>query len=281
MGNKVLIVGGVAAFVLLLITLIVWAGVISAAYQPLPSHQAAHSSQGAQGGPEGQGAAKAGGEAGTDPQAKSRKVLGEDAAVQQRFHEGLQESSKAHQVDSVAQQKNLKEGTRPDASQTQKSNIATPITVNACNGGTVDLNVAEKQMLDLHNQTRAEHGLSSLCVRRDLTDAARLHSQDMLNHNYFSHTSLDGSQPWDRMNRFGYGCGRSHLSCGENLALGSGSYGTPEGAFRGLMNSPGHRENILRESFREVGIGVRIGSYTENSHTYEDVSMYTIDFGGP
>jgi uncharacterized protein YkwD len=68
---------------------------------------------------------------------------------------------------------------------------------------------------------------------------------------YFAHDSLDGRTPFDRMRdanvRF--------LVAGENLALAP----TLSLAHTGLMNSPGHRANILRPQFGRVGIGIMDG----------------------
>ena len=64
---------------------------------------------------------------------------------------------------------------------------------------------------------------------------------------YFSHTSIDGSSPWDRARRAGY-----DWPSAENIAAGNA---TADAAMDQLMNSPGHRANILRREFSAVGIG--------------------------
>jgi uncharacterized protein YkwD len=61
-----------------------------------------------------------------------------------------------------------------------------------CTGETIELNGHEKRMLDLHNLTRFDYGLQPLCVHPALTEAARAHSQEMLDGDYFGHASLDG-----------------------------------------------------------------------------------------
>ena len=66
--------------------------------------------------------------------------------------------------------------------------------------------------------------------------------------NYFDHTSLDGSSPWDRIRRAGY-----PLAGGaENIAAG---YPSPQAVMDGWMNSPGHRANLLDPGSREIGLG--------------------------
>ena len=107
-------------------------------------------------------------------------------------------------------------------------------------------------------------------------EAARYHSQDMLDRDYMSHTSPDGETVKERLERFGYTFdGYSYYWYGENIAVGTGSYGDPDNIFTLWMKSKGHRRNILRDSFREVGIGVRTGTYK----TYDDTRAYTVNFG--
>jgi Cysteine-rich secretory protein family len=81
---------------------------------------------------------------------------------------------------------------------------ADTILVEACTGESIELNGYENRMLDLHNQIRADHGLQSLCVNPALTQAARAHSQQMLDDGYFGHNSFDGETFKDRLEDFGY-----------------------------------------------------------------------------
>lgn len=110
---------------------------------------------------------------------------------------------------------------------------------------------AEAIMLNLVNRERLEHGLGPLRPDPTLREIARSHSRDMLQRGYFAHVGLDGDTPVDRM-RFG---GARFQAAGENLALAP----TVELAHNGLMNSPGHRANILNGSFGRVGIGIADG----------------------
>ena len=109
----------------------------------------------------------------------------------------------------------------------------------------------ERRMLDLVNQERAAAGLRPLAPDPELTEVARQHSTDMFARGYFAHDTPEGLSPFDRMRaadvRF--------LAAGENLALAP----TLPVAHTGLMNSPGHRENILRPQFGRVGIGIMDG----------------------
>lgn len=107
---------------------------------------------------------------------------------------------------------------------------------------------AETQMLALLNDERAKAGLEPLLMDDTLRKVARAHSMDMWNRSYFAHVDPDGLDPFDRM-RAG---GAEFHTAGENLALAR----TTTRAMEGLMNSPGHKRNILDPSFTRVGIGV-------------------------
>ncbi|MFZ5591659.1 MAG: CAP domain-containing protein [Bacillota bacterium] len=114
------------------------------------------------------------------------------------------------------------------------------------------LTADEQKMVDLVNAERAAQGLAPLKVNLELTRVARLKAKDMIDNNYFSHTSPTYGSPFDMMKQFGI----TYRTAGENLA------GAPDvnTAHTNLMNSPGHRANILNASFKEVGIGILPGS---------------------
>ncbi len=144
-------------------------------------------------------------------------------------------------------------------------------TVRTCGGGTITLKNIEKKMLALHNRARADRGLPRLCVQRKLQKAARAHSADMIRRDYFSHNTRGRTEgPCERIRRYGY----RWRQCAENIAWGSGRYGSPNSRFRTWMNSSGHRANILNRRFREVGIGAVRGTFNGNRGT-----MWTVDFG--
>jgi uncharacterized protein YkwD len=149
------------------------------------------------------------------------------------------------------------------------------VNVRTCGGGTIQLNSIEKYMLERHNKARTERGLKALCVHPKLTKAARAHSQEMLHKDYTSHNSSNGETLKQRLARFGYTFGGySYYWYGENIAWGCGSYG-PERTFKFWMGSKDHRSNILKKKFREVGIGVRTGSFRKCE---KPTTMYTVDF---
>lgn len=109
----------------------------------------------------------------------------------------------------------------------------------------------EARMLELVNAERARQGLRPLRADPELAEVARAHSRDMFARGYFSHVTPDGRDLGDRMRAAKAG----YLAAGENLALAS----TLAGAHQGLMNSPGHRANILRPQFGRLGVGVLDG----------------------
>ncbi|MGI6161223.1 MAG: CAP domain-containing protein [Christensenellales bacterium] len=121
---------------------------------------------------------------------------------------------------------------------------AKPIATPAPSG----VSELESQMVDLVNSERAKAGLSALRVNTEVTKVARVKSQDMITHNYFSHTSPSYGSPFDMMKQFGI----SYRSAGENIAYNS----SMTSAHNALMNSPGHRANILNSSFTQIGIGI-------------------------
>lgn len=109
----------------------------------------------------------------------------------------------------------------------------------------------EQAMLELVNEERAAAGLPLLAMDGELTEVARRHSADMFARGYFSHTTPEGFSPFDRIRAAGV----PYLIAGENLAHAS----TLTIAHNGLMNSPGHRANILRPEYGRVGIGILDG----------------------
>lgn len=110
-------------------------------------------------------------------------------------------------------------------------------------------NQAEKDMFRLVNKERTERGLKPLkFATGSLQEVARLHARDMFERGYFSHYNPEGESPFARMEKAGV----SFTAAGENLALAP----TVTLAYQGLMNSPGHRANILSPDFGTIGIGV-------------------------
>lgn len=127
-----------------------------------------------------------------------------------------------------------------------------------------------ENVLDSINQERAVRGLPALTINSDLTSAANLKSKDMVNRDYFEHFAF-GMTPWDFVRNAGY----NYLYAGENLAM---DFNTSEGMVSAWMNSPAHRENILNPDFRDAGIGIVKGEFTEDGKVHSTV-MVTNMFG--
>lgn len=118
------------------------------------------------------------------------------------------------------------------------------------------INQFEEEVVKLTNVQREKHGLNPLKIDKKLSQVAKEKSRDMVLHDYFDHDSPTYGSPFDMMELFGI----KYKSAAENIAYG---YSTPEMVVDGWMNSPGHRENILNESFTHIGVG-----YMETNHVW-------------
>jgi uncharacterized protein YkwD len=127
----------------------------------------------------------------------------------------------------------------------------------------------------LHNQIRARHDLPALRENGRLRRAALGHSRDMVSEGYFEHTAPEGTTMVDRILRARYAGHDDGWAFGENLAWGTGVLATARGAVQAWMDSPGHRANILKRSYRELGVGIVLGVPVSDA----DGATYTVDFG--
>ena len=116
------------------------------------------------------------------------------------------------------------------------------------NTQTSSMNADEKEIFNLINQQRANNGLEPLKVDEEVQRVARIKAQDMVDNNYFSHTSPTYGSPFDMLKSFKI----SYNTAGENIAGNSSN----SGAVNAWMNSSGHKANILNSSFNYTGIGV-------------------------
>lgn len=129
-------------------------------------------------------------------------------------------------------------------SQNSSGNSSSSGTTNT----TSELTANEKEVFDLINAKRVANGLSILKIDDELQNVARIKAQDMVDNNYFSHTSPVYGSPFDMIKSFGI----SYKTAGENIAGNSSN----SGAVNAWMNSSGHKANILNSSFNYTGIGV-------------------------
>lgn len=122
----------------------------------------------------------------------------------------------------------------------------------------------ESEVVDLVNAARATGGdcgtmgqfppSAPLTVNPSLHCAARVHSKDMADRDFFDHTNPDGEDPFDRMARAGYG---SYAFQGENIAAGTM---TARDTVDGWLASDGHCANMLGSHYKEIGVGAYEGA---------------------
>ncbi|SDF92088.1 uncharacterized protein, YkwD family [Thermoanaerobacter thermohydrosulfuricus] len=112
----------------------------------------------------------------------------------------------------------------------------------------ISLSQEEKTLIELINQERISRNLNPLQVDENLCKVARLKAEDMKENNYFSHTSPTYGSPFDMMKKFGI----NYYLAGENIALNSNVIK----AHYSLMNSEGHRANILNPYYNKIGVGI-------------------------
>jgi len=144
-------------------------------------------------------------------------------------------------------------------------------------GTTEAFAMLEDRVLVLVNQRRSQGAYCGsvsyppappMSMNVSLRIAARLHSQDMANNDYFSHVSQDGRTFVQRIQNAGYA---GSFPWGENIAAG---LPTAEGTMDLWMNSPGHCVNIMNGAFRAIGVGYGYRSGSTYTH------YWTQDFGG-
>jgi uncharacterized protein YkwD len=130
-------------------------------------------------------------------------------------------------------------------------------------------------VLCLHNQIRAQHDLPLLKDNRKLRKAAAGHATDMVQQGYFDHVSPYGETFVERILGAGYVKRADGWALGENLAWGTGEQSTAAGVMRAWMSSPGHKANLLKRSYEEIGIGVRLGVPSDDGVG----ATFTAEFG--
>lgn len=128
------------------------------------------------------------------------------------------------------------------------------------------------RVVELTNAERARAGCAALTVNNTLAVVAQNHAVDMAQSDYFSHTSLDGRSPFDRMRAAGY----RYTAAAENIAAG---YQTPESVVAGWMNSSGHRANILNCGYTQIGVGYYLMNPDSGSVNY--YHYWVQNFGRP
>jgi len=110
-------------------------------------------------------------------------------------------------------------------------------------------NMSAAGLLQETNIQRAQSSRTALSLNNKLSQAAQQKANDMVARDYWSHTSPDGTQPWQIISSVGY----VYTTAGENLAYG---FDSSADALSGWMNSPGHKANVLNVNYQEVGFGI-------------------------
>jgi uncharacterized protein YkwD len=131
-----------------------------------------------------------------------------------------------------------------------------------------------RDTFERHNGIRKRHDLPTFCLHPALQKAARYHSEDMVERDYFSHDTVNRNEDFaERIEGFGH---ISYSALAENIAYGAGFDGSPRSIMRAWIHSDGHRHNILDPQLRQIGVGVFVGNWKGYENTS---SMYTADFG--
>jgi uncharacterized protein YkwD len=141
------------------------------------------------------------------------------------------------------------------------------------------LDSARQATICLLNRERTKRGLPSLRTNGTLQASARDYAQDMVRLSFFDHVSPSGETLTDRIKRdTRYLAGAQGWEIGENIAWGTGARATPAQIVSGWMNSAGHRQNILHPGFREMGLGIALGTPV-NASAASGAATYANQFG--
>jgi uncharacterized protein YkwD len=130
--------------------------------------------------------------------------------------------------------------------------------------------------LCLLNEERAAAGLRPVVENAALTRASRDYSQLMVAQKFFAHESPGGTDVVDRVTSAGYlHANEGGWVVGENLAWAQGNLASPRNVMQAWMNSTGHRHNILSADYKEIGVGIVLGT----PYPGPAGATFTTDFG--
>jgi uncharacterized YkwD family protein len=180
-----------------------------------------------------------------DP-AQLAKQANIDPAILKQFQKAP--APKQQQAAPAPAPKEQQAAPAPAPKQQQAAPAPAPKAEQPKTDTSANLTAEEQQMLDKVNQERQKAGVPALTADPELTKMARVKAKDMIDNNYFDHNSPKYGSPFDMMKTFGI----EYNTAGENLA-GNQSV---DAAHTALMNSQGHRENILKADYTKVGIGI-------------------------
>jgi uncharacterized protein YkwD len=160
--------------------------------------------------------------------------------------------------------------------------LCAPATAHAddCAGADIvpaadNVAVVGQATLCLLNQQRAANGIGPLVENAALSTASAGYSQRMVSQGFFGHESPDGGTLVQRLTDVGYLGDDAAWVVGENIGWGQASLATARSMVTAWMNSPGHRENLLSADYTQVGLGLALGTPTDQTWG----ATYTTDFG--
>jgi uncharacterized protein YkwD len=116
----------------------------------------------------------------------------------------------------------------------------------------VATDISISKLVTLTNEERAKIGLPALRVNTQLSVSAEKKAEDMFAKDYWSHFGPHGESPWDFIKQSGY----QYEFAGENLAK---NFLFSQNVVDAWMNSPTHKENIIKKEYSEVGYAVKNG----------------------
>jgi len=142
----------------------------------------------------------------------------------------------------------------------------------------MSLPALNREVLASVNRFRLAHGLAALreCVALD--KSARRHSLEMGRLGYFSHSSADGLQFWQRIRQFYRARGFSYWGAGENLVWASPRLSAGS-AMKMWISSPPHLANLLSSKWRQIGISAVDVARAPGVYGGRPVTIITADFG--
>jgi len=142
-----------------------------------------------------------------------------------------------------------------------------------------NLALIREAFICLHNEERAKAKVALLETDGRLATAAQRHATDMVEQQYFGHDTPSGIDPFDRMEKVGY-IGRGIVwNAGETIAWASGSFTTPRKVMDAWLAQTTQRLTLLAPDFRDIGVGVALGTPVERDPNASQAVTYTIDYG--
>jgi uncharacterized protein YkwD len=159
------------------------------------------------------------------------------------------------------------------AAASEDALLAPAGTCTAADQLSLDQATAQQSMLCLTNWARTQSGLPALQLDTTLNDAGKAKLAADVSCGEFTHTPC--GNPFSSVFA-GYLSGARGYSIGENIAWGTGHYGTPRETMNGWLQSPGHRANILTAAFRDIGVGYLPGQTFEG---YGGATLWSQEFG--